>query len=408
MPAEKGLKIMNGRLTTKEELWARHDQGWRDPAQVISQWEGAHRLDRRLLHYTVKGDWWDLLHQLGTCLLISREYEHLMISLGATAHTPEISSMCIPHPSGIAVNRKKNLIYIASTRNPNQIFELGLSKGIMDRKDFAGRRKALGDGANVLVPRRTFFYPGSLYIHDLAVIGNDLYANAVGHNAVVQLFSSGGYQYVWWPLSMENGSGPRMEANYIQLNSIAAGKTIQDSFFSASANSVSQRRPGHINFAVDKRGVIFSGKTRQPICYGLTRPHSARCYQGKIWVDNSGYGEFGYIEEEKFVPIVSLPGWTRGLFIDKGIAFVGTSKVIPRFYRYAPGLDIAKSRCGVHAVDLKTGKIVGSIQWPYGNQVFAIEGMPRRLCRGFAHEHLSSKTSRQIKNLFYAFKTHEE
>ncbi len=397
---------MKGHLTNKEQMWAQHNEEWRDPAQIISQWEDAHQLDRRLLDYNIKGQWWAILNRLKIYLLVSREYEHLMLAIGAKAHGPEISYMRIPHPSGIVVNHRRDLIYIASTRNPNQIFEMGLSKGLADRKDILRKRTRKPIGYNVMVPLRTFFYPGSLYIHDLAIIGNNLYANAVGHNAVVRLSLSfdGRYEYVWWPVCMENGKGPITEANYIQLNSIAAGQTIQDSFFSASADSISQRRPGHINFPVNKRGVVFSGKTRKPICYGLTRPHSARCYDGKIWVDNSGYGEFGYIEKEKFVSIVSLPGWTRGLYIEGGVAFVGASKVIPRFYRYAPGLDIARSRCGIYAIELKTGKILGSIQWPHGNQIFAVEGISDRFCHGFVHQYLSCRSSVQIKNLFYAFK----
>ena len=35
------------------------------------------------------------------------------------------------------------------------------------------------------------------------------------------------------------------------------------SYFSASTDTVSARRPGHRNFAVNRRGVIFSGATRE-------------------------------------------------------------------------------------------------------------------------------------------------
>ena len=52
---------------------------------------------------------------------------------------------------------------------------------------------------------------------------------------------------------------------------------------------------------------------------------------------------------------------------------MGTSRVIPRFRRYAPGLDPARCECGVHAVDLRTGRVLGSLLWPEGNQIFAVE-----------------------------------
>ena len=184
--------------------------------------------------------------------------------------------------------------------------------------------------------------------------------NVIGHNTVIQLDlqEKGKYKYAWWPLCVDQKGKPKTNANYLQLNSIAAGSHIRNSFFSASTDEVSLRRPGHRNFSVDGKGVIFSGVTRKPICEGLTRPHSARLYQNKIWVNNSGYGEFGFVNNNQFQSIVTLPGWTRGLWIHKGIAFVGTSKVIPRFYQYAPGLKFEKSVCGIFAVELKTGKIL--------------------------------------------------
>ncbi|MBN3876279.1 MULTISPECIES: hypothetical protein [unclassified Nostoc] len=51
-----------------------------------------------------------------------------------------------------------------------------------------------------LVPVRSCFFPGCLYIHDLALIGGALYANTVGENVVVRLDDDGCSHRVWWPL----------------------------------------------------------------------------------------------------------------------------------------------------------------------------------------------------------------
>ena len=166
------------------------------------------------------------------------------------------------------------------------------------------------------------------------------------------------------PAASKQDNGPIFGQNHIQLNSIAAGTDLHSSYFSASTDTLSVRRPGHQNFPVDKRGIIFSGATREPIVRGLTRPHSARLHAGKIWVDNSGYGELGIAEDGKFISVALLPGWTRGLCFYQDIAFVGTSRVIPRFRQYAPGLDVEASICGLHAVDTKSGKTRGSLIWP--------------------------------------------
>ena len=82
---------------------------------------------------------------------------------------------------------------------------------------------------------------------------------------------------------------------------------------------------------MDRRGVIFSGVLRERMARGLTRPHSARVDDGRVWADNSGYGELGYAEDGRFIPVMHLPGWTRGLCFKDRVAFVGTSRVIPRF-----------------------------------------------------------------------------
>lgn len=383
-----------------EALWAHHHAEWRDPAQITSQWREAQNLNPDLLRAQVRGAWWATLAACGITLLVTREYEHLIMALSAGADGPRVSYLPLPHPSGIAVDQRRNTVYIASTRNPNQVYELLPLSGMLERRDMA----LTPHHERPLLPVRSRFLPGCLYLHDLAFVGGVLHANAVGHNAVVRLHDDGSYERVWWPRCIEGPAGPVFDKNYLQLNSIAAGATLADSFFSASAARMSARRPGHKNFPVKRRGVIFSGATREPIADGLTRPHSARLYQGRIWVANSGYGELGPIENGGFQPVARLPGWTRGLCFHDNIAFVGTSRVIPRFRQYAPGLDVDASRCGIHAVDSSSGTVLGSLYWPYGNQIFAIAGLDAQCTSGLPFLAGRARQSEREKALFYAFR----
>jgi uncharacterized protein (TIGR03032 family) len=240
-------------------------------------------------------------------------------------------------------------------------------------------------------------------MHDLALIDGVLHANSVGQNAIIRLGEDGRAEHVWWPKCIEAEGGPIFGQNHIQLNSIAAGDDLAHSFFSASAEKISARRPGHKNFLVDRRGVIFSGETREPIARGLTRPHSARLYKGNIWVDNSGYGELGTVDRMAFVPLARMPGWTRGLAFHGDIAFVGTSRVLPRFSQYAPGIKVDESICGLHAVDTQSGRVLGSLMWPYGNQIFGIEFLPRQISAGFPFQAQTRRDGSLNKKLFYAF-----
>jgi uncharacterized protein (TIGR03032 family) len=384
-----------------EKLWAVHDLEWRNPAQITSQWREAIDIDPKLLRYETRGRWWEVLRATKATLLVTREYEHLVIALCATGTRPRISYFPVPHPSGLAVDRKRARVYLASTRNPNVIYDLEPITGFANRLDL---NRTIANEFCPLVPVRARFFPGCLYLHDLALLNGKLLANAVGENAVVRMHSDGNYERVWWPSCIEIKGRPRFEQNQIQLNSIAAGRTLADSFFSASSDCMTALRPGHRNFPVDKRGVIFSGRTREPVVRGLTRPHSARLFRGKVWLANSGYGELGVVRRNIFESVARLPGWTRGLSFCKAIAFCGTSRVIPRFERYAPGIDLRNSKCAVHAVEAGTGKILGSLIWPHGNQIFSIEWLPANVTRGFPFEGGALKRS-DYRQLFYNFQT---
>ncbi len=379
-------------------MWALQTAEWRDTAQICSQWREASATDPRLLVSRASSGWWEVLAERGLTLLITREYEHLVIAASAPAGRPRLSFLPMPHPSGLVVDRGRGRVHLASTRNPNQVFMLKPATGRVERADSQTRLPKGGP----LVPVSSTFYPGSLYLHDLAMLGSSLHGSAVGHNAVVTLMPDGHFTPVWWPRCVERKGRPVFERNHIQLNSIAAGRTLRDSYFSASSTSLGRLRPGHLNYPVDRRGVIFSGSTREPVCTGLTRPHSARLSDGRLWVANSGYGELGSVSDGVLDVVTRLPGWTRGLCLVDDVAFVATSRVIPRYARYAPGLDVESSRCGVHAVSLSSGSVLGSLEWPYGSQVFAIDWIADRVSNGLPFA-VGSRRSRREIEFFHTF-----
>lgn len=369
------------------------DAAWRDPEQIVGLWDQACELPAARLQWTATGDWWDLLEEMGITLLVTREYEHLAVSLGCERGKPQIAYARIPHPSGIAVDRRRHTVCIASTRNPNQIVEWGPAA------------ERAGDGrGGPLLPKRSWFFPGRLYVHDLVVMQGSLMAAAAGMNAVVRISPDGLCRPVWWPACVDDdASGPHFERNYLQLNSIAAGSSVRSSFFSASTDRMSRRRPGHHNFAVDGRGVIFAGSTHEVCCRGLTRPHSARLHRGQLWVLNSGYGQIGRVNDGRFEPAATLSGWTRGLAFCGPVAFVGVSRVLPRFRQYAPGLSLERSRCGLCAVCVTTGRVLGALSWPDGNQIFGIECALRSWTTGFPWPIAAPGRLARLKELFYSY-----
>ena len=359
-----------------EQLRDTQNNALRDPAKVIGGDYEANGIVSQSLDYVIEGSFLQVLEKLKITLLVTREYEHLVLALNAKKGSLRQSFLHLPHPNGIAVNRKTNKVYIASTRSPNKIIELCAANKLMDRAGYDKKKTS----ENYLTPSRVKYYAGAYYFHDLAFIGNKLYANSVGKNGIIEIDfnSSKSEDTVWSPLPAS-----KQNANHLQLNSIAAGNSIRNSFFSASAEKPGGYKPGDVRFPVDKMGVIFSGKTKKVVARNLTRPHSAKLHKGKLWVNNSGYGQLGYIEKGDFVPFMDLPGWTRGLSFFNDIAFVGISKIIPKFKMYAPGLNSDIQKCGVYAIDIKTQKILGSIEWPLANQIYGIEWLPAKVSSGF-------------------------
>lgn len=113
-------------------------------------------------------------------------------------------------------------------------------------------------------------------------------------------------------------------------------------------------------------GVVVDVKRNEIVAGGLSMPHSPRWYCGKLWLLNSGTGEFGQIEPEtgRFMPLAFCAGYMRGLSFHGDFALVGLSK--PRENKTFTGLPLdeklksrkAEARCGVQVIDLRTGDAV--------------------------------------------------
>ena len=75
-------------------------------------------------------------------------------------------------------------------------------------------------------------------------------------------------------------------------------------------------------------GLVIDIQTNEVVCTNLSMPHSPRWYREKLWLLNSGEGEFGYvdIENKRFIAIAFCPGYARGLSFCEDFALIGLSK----------------------------------------------------------------------------------
>jgi uncharacterized protein (TIGR03032 family) len=384
------------------DRFERQNGEWRDPACVVAQWADVGRPDPALLQAETIGPWWDIIAEDGVTLLVSREYEHTVLALSVVKGMPAISLLSLPHPSGIVFDPARGEVHIASTRNPNAVYTLRPAAGLLARSDL----QDIGDPGRPLMPVAARFLPGSSYLHDLAMIGGRLHASSAGSNAVIVLPSDQPPHPVWWPACIEGPDGPAFGRNHLQLNGIAAGSSPAESFFTASAESIVAMPPGDVDFPVDRRGVVFSGRSREPVVRGLTRPHSPRFVADMLWVADSGYGTLVSCLEGRPEVVTTLPGWTRGLCDIGSHAIAGTSRIIPRFRHYAPGLEPERCVCGLHAVEIATGRLAASLLWPAGNQIFAVTSLPAGLADGlpFGFPRATAAPSPTEQTLFYAWR----
>lgn len=334
------------------------------------------------LEFEVRGKFWEALEESKATLAVSREYEHFILLMGGNGGQPWQSPLPLPHPSGLFWDDKSGELIVSSTRTPNQIFYLKQITEQDYERDVVPANVARNQGA-LFVPYLSVLLPGTLYIHDVVLMGGELYATITGHNFLAKINKQGGWERAWWPKCVDGMGRASFDQNYLQLNSIAVGGSPETSFYTAFSDETSGAKPWKADYGPRERGVVFSGATRDVLYRGLTCPHAAKLKDGKLWLCNSGYGQTGIIEnhdngkEPTFTPVNTTNGFTRGLaFFGEKYAVVGLSKVIDFYEPYAPGLKPADTVCGLVIFDTETGEEVGALSWPQGYQIYDIQVLP--------------------------------
>jgi uncharacterized protein (TIGR03032 family) len=112
-------------------------------------------------------------------------------------------------------------------------------------------------------------------------------------------------------------------------------------------------------------GCVIDVPSREIVATGFSMPHSPRLYRGKLWLLNSGQGEFGWVDPAtgKFESVAFCPGYARGLSFVGKYAVIGLSRPREATFR---GLALddklaerkTEARCGIIIVDLDSGDIV--------------------------------------------------
>lgn len=119
-------------------------------------------------------------------------------------------------------------------------------------------------------------------------------------------------------------------------------------------------------------GVVLHLPSNSIVATGLSMPHSPRWYRDQLWLLNSGSGELGCLDGERFQPLCYAPGFVRGLAFSGDFAIVGLSKLRSASFtglalEQRLAADQQPAQCGLVVVDLNSGAVVHWLR--FGNLV---------------------------------------
>jgi uncharacterized protein (TIGR03032 family) len=199
---------------------------------------------------------------------------------------------------------------------------------------------------------------GDIDVHDIHVQpdGTPLFV-ATRFNCLATLSDTGSFSPVWTPPFID-----RLAAeDRCHLNGMAADDTGPRYVTCVGTINVAEGWRDHRRSG----GVVIDVQTNEVVVEGLSMPHSPRLHQDRLWMLQTGTGEFGEVDRATgtFTPICFLPGFARGLSFIGDYAVIGLSR--PRENRTFEGLmlnerlerESIQPKCAICVVNLKTGDV---------------------------------------------------
>lgn len=268
-------------------------------------------------------------------------------------------------------------------------------------------RVAGQDWQAVYMPRKGYFL-GYCDTHDLVAGGafNGLQYELTFVNTMYSCIASIDAHYGFRPLWKPDFISALSPEDRCHLN----GMGTQDG--EIAFVTLCGRSDERIGWKVAKRngGCVIDVRSNEVLCEGLSMPHSPRWYDGRLWLLNSGAGEFGYLDGNRFVPVAQCPGFARGLAFLGKYAVIGLSKL--RENTFASGLTVKSKldqanipqRCGLLVVDTQTGHTVhwltieGVVSELY--DVGFVPGITRPYTPGFSEPDLHKVVTHAFPGIF--------
>jgi uncharacterized protein (TIGR03032 family) len=257
-----------------------------------------------------------------------------------------------PRSMGLAVSADGRRLALA-TEYQLQCFDNVLPAGALS-----------SDGYDALFAPHAGWVTGDLDAHDVAFgpDGRPLFVNTL-FSCIAAVSDNHSFRPVWKPRFISKlAAEDRCHLNGFAVENGEARFATAISH-SDTADGWRDRRVGG--------GIVIDVESGEVVVEGLSMPHSPRLHEGRLWLLNSGTGEFGYVDLKagRFEPVAFCPGYARGLAFIGGHALVGLS--LGRENRTFSGLPLDENlqarrtdaRCGLAVFSLGTGDMTAWVRF---------------------------------------------
>ncbi len=321
----------------------------------------------REVRYEHSRDLAQLLGQLNASLLVSTYQAGKLVLIGSRRQDLSLSFHNFDRPMGMAIDRAGSTMAVAAR---NKVWFLRNDHDVASQLDPPGAHAAC-------FLTRSAQVTGEIQAHEMAWAGDELWIVNTLFSCLCTLHPHYSFVPRWQPPFI-SALAPEDRCH---LNGLAMVDE-KPKYVTAMAESDTSGgwRPNKV-----ETGCLIDVDSGRTVARGFAMPHSPRVHMGHVWLLDSGRGALVRVDPAsgRVDTVARFPGYTRGLAMLGRVAFVGLSKI--RETSTFGGVPIAENRqrlkCGVGAVDLQSGQLVGQFEFTSGvDEIFDVSLMPRSRC----------------------------
>jgi uncharacterized protein (TIGR03032 family) len=313
------------------------------------------------IDYFVRGDFVAILDRLGISLVLSTRPNHIVF-LGAADGQLTFSATPMIQPLGVAAEPGR--IAVATARSVAIFANVARLA-----PHYPGRLNYY----DAFFAPRTIHFTGDCHMHDMIFADNALIGANTNFSCVCRIDGVHSFTPLWIPSFITK---LRAE-DRCHLNGFAAEAGQLRYVTALSAADV----PSGWRDLPDSSGILIDAKANAIMRSDLCMPHSPRLFDGELYVLNGGQGELLRIDRSngRSTVVTALPGFTHGLAACAGILFVGMSQDRVSRKKEPPPIAAQATTmvAGVAAIDMKSGKILGGLDFTNGvTEVYDVQTLP--------------------------------